>query len=92
MMNIEAIECLSCGHVDEADEYLAELDETRHYWAQSGPHPHWHIVDEDARRTLCGRYNSDGLNSGLAPGIDGRPTDICPECWFDLIGVEYELE
>lgn len=48
-----------------------------HYYARTKPGNPVHIFDEEERRSLCGRYNSDGVTSG--PDRTGTPK-TCEDC------------
>lgn len=85
--DVEAMECLACGLFVEPENYIETLPD-HYYWAKSGPHPHHHLMDDDARRSVCGTYNDSGMETRFAPGIHERPKHICTDCWHEHINWE----
>ena len=84
---VVGVECLACGHMDLPEVVDLTLPED-FYWAQSGPHDHWHLVNPERRRTLCNRYNDEGLRAAdghFGPNITDRPTNICHNCWMERV-------
>lgn len=60
-----------------------------HYYARSAPGKPLHIFDSEERRSLCGRYNSDGVREG--PDRTATP-EVCADCVeeADYLKVEFE--
>lgn len=86
--DIEAIECLYCGHMGEADTFLKELPD-HYYWARPVRRGSWCLMNDDTRRSLCDRH-SEPVEAGFAPDIEDRPSNICRACWRNLLGKDYD--